>query len=176
MQEKFVRFLKKHELYNGMCFSYFLNQSVKICYKDIKEALFMDCAIGMKNGKLQSFIPIVPYLDNDKAVAMNIYAYVQTLNLLPNLGNKYEENYDDLLLPLFYLRLYLMENANEALWTYEKKIRNKLLRNESYVSKIVLQQTDELIGNYYLQNSDAKRMGKKTKRLAQNYLYRKKMN
>lgn len=172
MEQKFVSFLKKHELYNFKCFSYFEYQAVKIDYEDIKDVLFLDCVLETKFGYLQGFIPIVPYLSNDKTVAMNIYAYVQALQLIPKVGKKYEEQFIHSLLPLLYLRLYLVENANEVLWNYEKSIEHKLLNDESEQSKILLQQIDHLIEIYYFEGDSAKKMGVKTKRLAKNYLYK----
>lgn len=171
MLQKYINFLKKHEIYDEKCIRYLHRHSVKINYQDMS---LIGCTLDIdRKGRLRSFIPCVPYLYNDKMVAIYIYVYVQALELIPKLGKKYEDNFLDQLLPLFYLKLYLTENANEALWTYDQSIRNTLLEDQTNQSKILLQSLDRLIGNYYQENSEAKKMGKKAKRLAKKCLYPK---
>lgn len=175
MLKKYIYFLQKHQIYDEKCIRYLQKQSVKVDYQNALNIPLIGCALDIdKKGKLRSFIPCVPYLYNDTMVAIYIYVYVQTLVLIPKLEKKYEENFLDQLLPLFYLKLYLVENANEALWTYDQTIRNILLEDETMQSKTLLQSLDRLIGNYYQENSEAKKMGRKAKRLAKNYLFSKK--
>lgn len=174
LYQEYISFLKKHGLYDNKCFSYIQSQAVLVDYQGLEDKNLIGCAINIdRSGRLRSFVPCLPYLNNKKMVAISIYVYTQALMLISKLGKEYEEDFYSRSLPLFYLKLYLVENANEVLWQYDQQIEKNLLENETNQSKLLLEYLERLLENYYQENSEAKKLGRKTKRLAKKCLFQK---
>ena len=139
MEEKFINFLKKTEIYNEKLLDY-LNDKIEI--KDLSEApkdLSLGALrIGNNVSKLEelddyvhsiyflgTFIEVdddnilrniyvrVPKMTNDISVGMNIYEYVKALMLYRNLGKEYQEDKYEDLMPTLYELVYLKENDQE---------------------------------------------------------------
>lgn len=123
---QYIHFLKKHQLFDEATYQYIREHSVVINAKKKDDNFLMGCTTVLdEDKKLIDLIPCFPFMRNQKMVAVNVFVYVQTLMLLPRIGQDYEESSMDTLLPLLFFKLYILENSSEALLKYEKEIMNK---------------------------------------------------
>ena len=123
MYSKYINFLIQHNLFDKGIFQYLQKNLVFIPFKSIDEYHSIGCTIILNhNEKLVGFIPCVPYLENDKAVAINIFVYVQALMLLPNIGKVYDERDYDYTLPFIFQKHYILETKNISLLEYHERM------------------------------------------------------
>lgn len=170
---KFVNFLKKHELYDEKVFQYIWEKALMLDYRDEDYSFLLgSCGIVIdRKRNLLDIQPCLPFLMDDKAVAMAIYAYINSLMLIPKVGRKYKENMvNNYVLPMFYEILYILENPTKQLLTYEQNMRNDLLKYGSHNYKTILNCVDQLVESYKIDNSSNKQIVRKAKRLARNYI------
>ena len=139
MEEKFINFLKKTEIYNENLLDYLKNRttveninelpkdfhvSLPRVNKNLNEVLnIRDYANALlfigtypqvdENNILKSVNICVPKMTNDITVGMNIHEYVKALMLYRNLGKEYQEDKYEELMPTLYELVYLKENDQE---------------------------------------------------------------
>ncbi|MCI6266834.1 MAG: hypothetical protein MR598_08335 [Erysipelotrichaceae bacterium] len=171
--DKFRDFLKRHELYEEKSFQYIWKQAVFVDYReeDIRD-LIGNCAVILDNKeKILNIIPCFPFLRDDITVVISIYAYVQALMQLPRLEKKYQENIlYGYILPMYYEKLYILENENEVLLQYEENMINHLLKDGSSKYQDILKCRDELVAYSQNNNFSAMKIGRHAKRLARRYV------
>lgn len=170
---KFLSFLRNHNLHDIDNFKYIWSQAAFIDATDDDYNFLLGGCVNIidKNGKLQGIVPCLPNLVNDKMVAVSVYGYVQALTQLTRLNKKYKSNiYYSYILPMFYEKLFILENSSDELLTYEENMRKKLLKDNSFDYKLVLETVDDLIEKYNKGKLDDKKMARKTRRLAKIYI------
>lgn len=169
---KFINFLKKHDLYDEKVLKYLFEQSVD-SNVDEHDFLLGSChvVINNKNGKLEQIIPCMPNIMDDYSVMIAIYTYVNTLLLFPKLNKTYDSDlfYNDFL-PLFYKKLYILENPVAQLLVHDKLMQERLLKVSPNKFKYIFELIDSLTCNYNKNNSDSRKIAKKAKRLARTYV------
>lgn len=171
---KFIDFLKRHSLYDEKIFKFISNQSIMIDSKiDEYDFLFGSChiAVNSKKGKLEQVIPCMLNLMDDYSVMIAIYTYIQTLLLIPRVNKTYNEDlFYHYFLPLFYKKIYILENPTDELLEYEEKMRERLLTNSPNKFQLIFNLIDELTCNYNKDRSNNSLLAKKAKRKARTYL------
>lgn len=165
---KFLDFLKRHSLYDEKVLKYVNEQAID---SDINEHDFLlgSCHIFVNNktGKLEQIIPCMPNLMDDYSVMIAIYTYINALLLMPMIGKSYDDNlFLHYFLPLFYKKIYILENPTSELLVYEDKMRERLVKYSPDKFKFIFDLIDELTSNYNKNNVDNKQMAKKIKRIA----------
>lgn len=173
---KFLKFLKEKNLYEEKSFKFFLKQATFIDYNDNFDNIMGHCTcVYGKGEQLVDIIPCTPFIKDEKSVVININAYIQTLMLIPKMGNKYEEDvFYNYALPLFYEKLYISENSNKVLLNYEKRKRKKILKSVNSTYQFAFKYSDELLEDY-LNNKDSgiDKVIRLSKRSAKEYLRKK---
>lgn len=166
---KFINFLKKYNIYDEATFNYFWDHSVYADYRDTNfKGMFGCCKLIFNcDDNISEFVPYIPFLVDDKTVVINIYTYVHSLILMPQIGKKYAKNeYYEYLLPLFYETLYVKENQTPELLKYEEVIRNNFLKNNSLDYKMIFDFVDQLILEYKKRYYSQEKISKRAKKLA----------
>lgn len=170
---KFINFFKNYGLYDEKMFNYIWRHSV--FYNDL-ETECNDCTgiyyIFDKNKKLLKFNLIVPYIDNEKTLFINIHEYMHAIYAYYNLGQKIIIDETTEVLSLLFENLYLDEFYSKSLDEYKNKLN--IIRNNSCEEKYIvgLKIADELLINYK-KNLSLKELNKKSKRLLKKYKYLK---
>lgn len=167
--DKYMAFLRKHELYDEYFFDYFWNRAVHVDIRDEEyQGLFgSNVPIINEKNKLIDLVPCMPFIDNDKAVAIGIYTYVHALTQTPRIGKKHNDNkYFCYILPMFYERIYIIENENEALLKHEEEIRYNIEIGDSLENKLILQSVDELVDSYKRHKMNEKQIARRARRIA----------
>lgn len=172
---KFIDFLKKHNLYDEKLFKYICEQSISIDSQlDVHDFLLGSCQTVInhkRHDKLEQIIPCMPKLVDDKSVAIAIYTYVNALMLVPKINKTYKEDlFYHYFLPMFYEKIYILENPNSELLVYEENMRNILLKDGANNFKTIFNLVDESTCNYNQRKYDNERLIRKSKRLAKAYI------
>ena len=168
---KFIDFFKKHNLYDKEGFEYLRNNSIMFDYRD-EEAISLlgwGCRWNIRNGKyLDKINLIVPFLDNDLTVLINIHEYTHGIMLYKYLGKKLKIDNDIEMLPMMYERLYFLENSTLELAKYEE-MYDKTISSDSEIKYILgLKYRDELIEKYN-NGYDFNKLDRYAKKLARRY-------
>ena len=145
---KFIDFFERHNLYDKEVFDYLHRNSVLFDYRDDDMRPFIGSSCTLKNGKVDKVVLCVPFIDNDITTLINIHEYVHGLLFYQNIGKKLN-NMDSIeILPMFYERLFLNENAgNSKLVDYYFKL-NDSISEEDHKYKLGLEIGDQLIDIY----------------------------
>ena len=174
--KKYVDFLTEHKLFDYKVANYLWINSAKIDFETANNNVLIGCSTVIDiNNKLLSITPCFSYLNNDCMVAMNIYTYVNSLFLLPQVGRKYNEDIYGKTLALFYQKLYILENKNYELVELEKLIDSYLLKDGSLTNKLLLNNVDKMIENYNFSKINVDKNSRKIKRLARDSIYHNKL-
>ena len=70
------------------------------------------------------------------------------------------------ILPMFYERIYIIENENEALLKHEEEIRYNIEIGDSLENKLILQSVDELVDSYKRHKMNEKQIARRARRIA----------
>ena len=113
MEEKFINFLKKSELYNEEFLNY-LNDRTLITnhFEENKDIIGTYPILDEKN-ILKDIKICIPKLYNDIEVGVYINEYVTALMLYRNLNKEYKKHELDRIIPTYYELIYLKENNQE---------------------------------------------------------------
>ena len=166
---KYIDFLKSHSLYDEDFLDFFWNNAIFIKLKDNDYSYLVGNVIIVTNEqkRIEFIIPSVPYLKSDKDVAVAIYAYVQTLTKITRIGRK--ENYDvyfNYVLPMFYEKIYIEENINKRLLSYQIRMQKKLLKDNYNFYVSIINRVNGLYRKYNTTILNDKLIANKAKKLA----------
>ena len=89
--EKFINFLKKHNLYDEEVIQYWTKNKISFDYLEEESRCLIGCYYKIENKILTKISLIVPFIDNDKTVLINIHEYAHALELYSELGKIYED-------------------------------------------------------------------------------------
>lgn len=170
---KFINFFRSYGLYDEQMFNYIWSNS--IFYNDLE----IECEdfagiyyILDKHSKLLKFNLIVPYINNEKTLFINIHEYMHAIYAYYYLGQKIKIDETSEAIALLFEKIYLDEFYSHSLNEYKNKLNT--IRNNSCDKKYVLglKIADELLLNYKKKLS-FKDLNKKSKRLLKKYKYLK---
>lgn len=162
---KFIDFFERHHLYDKEMFDYLRLNSTMFDYRDIDKRNFIGCFWTNKNGYLNKVSLVVPFIDSDKTVLINIHEYIHGIMLYKNLGKRYNPGIDRELLPMVYEKLYVLENPSAELMEFEKRLDQGIDQDSDIAYKLGLFYRDELI-NMYHNGMDFDNLNRKGKRLS----------
>lgn len=173
----FENFLKRHELFNEKVYNYIKDNSVLVKYKNIEDFSSIGCSIVLdRKGRLSQVIPIVPLPKNKKMVAINIFIYVQAMILIPNIGKVFDENSYNNILPFVFQRLFILENSNKYLLSFEEKMTANLCRENQKKYDNIMIHRNTLIEGFKKDKESLNNEARKIRRKAKNYIYRNNNN
>lgn len=148
---KYVDFLKNHDLYDDNLFNEIIEYSIPIDERDDEfNFLFGRCVvITNKKGDTTALPPVMPFLTNDRTVAISIYSYVNALIHSLKIDKRYKDNkYFKYIVPMYFEKIYILENSNEELLDYDGKMRKKLLNDNSLDAEGLLKLVDTLVDEH----------------------------
>ena len=145
IHNEFVLFLKKYNIYDEEIYRYYLENANRFdYYNDDFLRNFIGCSliIDNKHNGLKQIIPTVPYPVDDVTTLINIHEYVHLFSIYNKLGKKYKKDISEEVLPIFYEKLFVLENGNSNLNNYEKQLDEIALKenDERYLLALKISQ------------------------------------
>ena len=126
MEDKFINYLKKTEIYNEELLNYLKDNTKVIEYSEDANDFIGTFPQVDENNILTGIKMCVPKMTNDITVGMNIHEYVHALMLYRNLNKEYVEDNQAELMPTFYeLNYYKENNVNDYFNFYIEHIKEK---------------------------------------------------
>ena len=139
MEEKYINFLKKYDLYREDIFEYMKDKTKYIDYRLDESKRFYGVFTNIENGIIKDIRVMVPYIVDDTSISIRIHEYIHVLKLYDYLNKEYVfTDYEDLL-PVFYELVYAKENNN---YDYINERIDELKDNFNYL-KVVLDLFDQ---------------------------------
>ncbi len=124
MEEKFINFLKKSELYNEEVLDYIKYRTTRVDYRQDGSGDFIGCFPIVIDGLVQDIWLCVPKMVDDISVSINIHEYVHLLRAYKSLGKRPVDNEYSELLPIMYEFAYLKDVGNQE---YLEKYKQNIL-------------------------------------------------
>lgn len=169
MKNKFFEFINNHNIYDKDIYEYYINHSDRFdyYYEDFLRSGIRCNYLVNKFGILKEIRPFVPYIVDDKTTLANIHEYVHTLSTYNMLNKRFKLKDDCEILPIFYEKLFVLENNNDNLKRYEEFLDKAALESNDKKYLIAVKMFDELLNTYDYNNITD--MKKKTKKLIKKY-------
>ncbi len=164
--QKFIDFLKKHNLYDEDVINYWKNHKVSFDYREEEQRDFIGCFYMLRDNVLEKISLIVPFIDNDKTVLINIHEYVHLFLLYPKLRKKCIIGIDKEVLPILYEKIYIHENPTDELINYYEYLNSFIEKSGKEEYLIALDISEQLLENNY---SNIRQLERKTKKLTKFY-------
>ncbi|MBQ8193152.1 MAG: hypothetical protein IJZ46_03675 [Bacilli bacterium] len=167
---KFIDFFKRHNLYNERVFRYIRENSTLFDYREEEYRSYISTVpvIG-KDKRLKAVKLIVPHIGDDKTILINIHEYIHALLFYNKLGKYFEIGPEIEILPLFYERLYILENPTEELIKYKEFLDNIIIEENREEYIIALNSQEELHKYFTEGNTNIESLEKKSKKLSKKY-------
>lgn len=146
--QKFINFLKKHNLYNEEVLTYWKNNKMSFDYREEEQRDLIGVYYKFKTNILERIQLIVPFIDNDKTVLINIHEYIHLLLLYPYINKKCVIDKDKEVLPFYFERLYIEENNTEELKEYYQYLNRMIIKDNINEYIIALKKSDILLKKY----------------------------
>lgn len=123
MEEKYIEFLKKCELYNKDVFDYIEYRTTYVDYRQKGSMDFVGCYPIIQDGIVKDIWLCVPKIVDDISVSINIHEYIHLLRVYSFLGKKFIESENEEVMPVLYEFAFLNEVGNiDYLDKYKKAI------------------------------------------------------
>ncbi len=161
--QKFIEFLKRHNLYNEEILNYWKNNRIIFDYREEEKRDLIGCYYAFKNNILTKINLIVPIMNDDKTVLINIHEYIHLYLLYDKIGKKCKINEDKEVLPIFYERLYIHENPTKELQEYYEYLNSFIMKEKTKEYLIALEISDILLKKYL--NKDINTLSRKSQKL-----------
>ena len=85
----FIKFFKKHNLYNEEIFNYIQKNRTLFDYRDEDQRIFIGCYyICNKQGILQKINICVPFINDPITLLINIHEYIHAIESYKNISKK----------------------------------------------------------------------------------------
>lgn len=143
--QKFIDFLKKHNLYNEEVLEYWNEHKIMFDYREEEKRDLIGWSYQLENNILTKMNLIVPFIDNDKTVLINIHEYIHLLLIYNRIGKKCTIGIDKEVLPIYYERIFIRENKTKELINYYKYLNNYIEKSKVKEYIIALQVSDILL-------------------------------
>ena len=161
---KFIEFLKEHGIYDEEVVKYYREHWELFDYLDVEERINMGTYYVIRNGQLEEIRPVVPIMNNDVTVLINVHEYIHVLMNYKKINQHAKiRTKDHEVLPIFYEKVYVKENPSEELVEYHKFLTECIddAPEEQFV--LALNISDKLMEDYDNQSIDE--LNRKTKKL-----------
>ena len=165
--QKFINFLKEHNLYNEEVVEYWKNNRTLFDYRDEEKRGFIGCFYQYKKEYLTKIHLIVPFINNDKTILINIHEYIHLLTLYNKIGKKYKIGDDKEVLPFLYERIFIKENKTDELLNYYQYLNKTIIEDNKEEYLIALNLSEILLKEY--NNDNIYKLDKKSKKLTKKY-------
>lgn len=165
MYNKFVNFLKQHNLYDEEIFDFYWNNSFMFDYLDNEFREFIGCYFIFNDSKhLKKIMICVPFTDDDKTVLINVHEYVHVFLMYPYINKKCKIGMDIEALAIFYEKLYILENSSSELIEFANYLDSKIFytNKREYVLALILK---DKLNELYNKGYDIENLEKTAKRL-----------
>lgn len=161
---KFIDFLKKHNIYDEEIVEYFNDHSTRFDYLEDEYREFIGIYyLFDKTNTLKGLNIVVPYINNDKTILINVHEYIHLYMLYDKLDKFCVLGKDREVLPIFFERVFINENPTEELINYQQEINQSIYDNDQEEYLLALRLSDEL--NDYYDNQSFNKLNRKVKRL-----------
>ena len=161
--EKFINFLKKHNLYDEEVIQYWTKNKISFDYLEEESRCLIGCYYKIENKILTKISLIVPFIDNDKTVLINIHEYIHLLLTYHKLGYKYKLDPSREILPIFYERIFIRENETASLLNYYNYLNSYIIEENLNEYVLALKISDILLKTY--NNDNVFKLENKAKKL-----------
>lgn len=161
---KFIEFLKEHGIYNEEVFNYFYENSTRFDYLDDEWRPFIGVYYQTNGDVLSKIKTIVPYINDDKTVLINIHEYIHVY-MIYNKINDYVKikTLDREVLPIFFEKVYVKENPTDELIKYQDYLDESIYNAGEEEYLLALKLSDELMNEY--DNQSVGKLNFKVKKL-----------
>jgi len=121
-QDKFLSFLKKHNLYDEEKYSYLIKKATFIDLNKDENISSIGCYYIKNEFNIITKIELyLPKLNDDISVMIAIHEYVHGYLMYSRLNKSYKPKASEEVLPMFYEYLYYLEEKNQELEEYRSK-------------------------------------------------------
>ena len=163
--EKFLSFLKNHNLYNEDIINYKRKNQLPFDYRGEEKRGLIGCYYLQEKNRIREIKLIIPYIFDDKTILINIHEYIHLVLVYPHLNKKYQLGKDIEILPIYYEKIFIKENNTKELEEYAKYLDDIILKNDQEEYLIALDISKQLLEkkekNIYKTEKKAKRLVKK---------------
>lgn len=166
---KFIDFFKKHNLYDEKVFKYIRENAILFDYLEEEKRAFIGCYYSYdKNKCLSKITVVVPIINDERTLLINIHEYTHAIMLYHKLGKPCKIERDIEMLPMLFERIYLEENKNKNLEKYVKGLNESITEDSEIEYQIALKHQKELL-EYYLKTNNFTKLQKKARKLSRKY-------
>ena len=171
---KFLEFLKSHNLYDDELYKYWYDNAMRFDYRDEDGRVFINTYYGFRDGYLSKIWSFLPIIDSDITVLINIHEYVHSFLLYNKLGKRCKFGQDCEVLPILFERLYIEENKTPELLKYYDYLNKMIIDSQDSKYTLALDLSNELID--YYNNQSVGKLDNKVKRLVLKHNIKKTFN
>ncbi len=161
---KFIEFLKEHGIYDEEVVKYYREHWELFDYLDVEKRINMGTNYIIRNGQLEEMRVVVPIMNNDITVLINVHEYIHVLTNYNKINHRAKiKTKDHEVLPIFYEKVYVKENPTEELMEYHNLLNECIddTPEEQYV--LALDISDKLMEDY--DNQSIEQVNRKVKKL-----------
>lgn len=176
MFNKFIDFLKQHNLYDEEIFKYYWDNTFTFNYIDDELRRFIGCNFILDgNNCLKRIMACAPFIEDDRTILINIHEYVHVFLMYHYIGKKCDIGMDIEVLAIFYEKLYVLENNNPELDKYSNYLDSKIYytNEKEYVLGLALR---DKLNKLYNKGYRVKKLEKSAKRLVKRELIKSGIN
>lgn len=146
---KFIHFLKKHNLYNPEVINYIKKNSTYFDYREEENRDFIGCFFKLnKRKKLEKIILVLPFIIDEQTIIINIHEYIHCFMYYKYLGKKVTFDNTIEIFPMLYEKIYLIENYTPNNDKYISNLNSKITPNSDIKYKIALTLQNKLLKHY----------------------------
>ena len=162
--QKFIDFLKKHNIYDENIVRLWQENSIHFNYMEEEKRDLIGCYYIFKNNILTKINLIVPFIEDEKTVLINVHEYIHFYLLYHKIGKKCNLELDKETLPILFEKIYVEENDSKELNTYYQYLIKRIKENPQKEYIIALELLDPLLKEYK-KNNNIFKTEKKAKKL-----------
>ena len=153
MYEKFISFLKRHNIFDEDIYNSYINDAFIFPYSDNNIDL-INCFYAIDNNNILLDIrPSIPYIDDEKTLLINIHEYVHYYIMYKKLGKEVIIGQNCEVLPLLYEKIYILENDNVFLKKYENYLLDIIIKSNDKKYLYGLEIRDKIIKKKKIKNN-----------------------
>ena len=150
LNSKLIDFFKKHNMYDEKVFKYLSDRSTMIDYADPDQRCFVGCFYILdKNNKLTGLKLNLPYVNNDETMLICIHELTHGYENYFKIGKKFKKDITIEALPLFYEKVYILENHSEGLQKYSEYLDKIIMEESEKQYQFGLKIREELLKQYH---------------------------
>lgn len=172
--KKFIEFLKKHNLYDEELYKYWWDNTIRFDYLNEDGRYFINTYYMFKDGYLVKISAVLPFIDSDITILINIHEYVHMFLLYKKIGKRCNIDKDCEVLPILFERIYIEENNTPDLNKYFDYINDCIITGSDEKYLLALDISNELLD--YYNGQEIRKLDNKVKRLVLKHDIKKTFN